>query len=185
MKGRGTALRQRADLGAREGDLGRGVCQPLCLLSPCAPGVLAAQAAGFALRDRDRVWMDRRGWGGGWSGRGPEAVLGWWHCPCCGCGAASSPCLPLCPCRAASVTHTGLGTRPRGPVLLREDRHFLWSPEGRSQQGWWLQLQRAGLPSGFCQAVWLGWGEGRGDESKEKGRRGEQSQATFAAECGS
>lgn len=109
--------------------------------------------------------MDRGGWGGGWSARG----LG-------GCAAVVAlpvpadavlpprRARPLSPCRGCICPAGRAGDTGRGELRFSEDRHFVWTPESRSQQGWWLRLERVGQQSGSYQAVWLGWGDGRGEQ---------------------
>lgn len=89
---------------------------------------------------------------------GSEAVLRSWLYLCLQVRCCLFACRG-CICPAGRAGDTG-----RGELRFSEDRHFVWTPEGRSQQDWWLRLERVGRQSGSYQAVWLGWGDGRGEQ---------------------
>lgn len=163
MKGRGTAPRPRADLGASEGDMGPGAPTSPCISHFPVPQVFLLPRQ----QDLPRFtgtgcgewgWMDRGGRGGGWSDCGPRGCALVAALPLC-VGAVLPPChaRPLSPCRGC-ICHSGrAGDTGHGELCFSEDRHFIWTPDSRNQQGWWLQL-------GSCQVVWLSWGEGRGEQ---------------------
>lgn len=71
---------------------------------------------------------------------------------CCGGGTSCAVLpphhgCPLSPCRGCHPDRAG--DTGHGELRFSEDRHLVWAPDSRSQQGWWLQLGRAGLLSGI------------------------------------
>lgn len=173
MKGRGTALRPRADLGARERYMGPG--------APTSPGVSHLPVPQVFLFPRQQAlpwvtgagcgewgWMDRGGWGGGWRHHGPEAVLWWWHLLC---SAVSSPWLSPLPLQGLSPGQ-GWGHGPRG-AALQWRQTFRLGPWQQEPAG----LVAAAGESGAALGNWVparqfGWAGEKGDGSK----------AAFAAE---
>lgn len=168
MKGRGTALRPRADLGAREEDMA--LEPPPALVSPIP---LCPRYSCFPQQDLpwvtctgggERGWMDRGGWGGGWSACGQRLCCDGGTTCACGCAAASSPCPCPLPMQGLHLSHRqGWGHGPRG-AALQWRQTFCLDPWQVEPAGLVAAAGESGAAVGILPGSLAGLGEGRGEQ---------------------